>query len=85
MAQNRSSNTRPRSGETSEPWNVLHPRAYKTRTGEEGTDFLRCGVAFPLADKKGFSVQIFLEAPADEFGARHYVIMRRQRDDDEPR
>lgn len=53
-AQNRNQQQR---GKT-RPWNVLFPRTYQTSDGEERTEFLRVGVAWPLKDKPGYRIDI---------------------------
>lgn len=39
-------------------YDVLSPRQYKDRDGNEKTTFMKVGVAFPMRDKDGFSVTL---------------------------
>lgn len=47
----------PRTGKT-RPWNVLFPRNYQDADGQDRTEFLRVGVAWPLKDKPGYRLEI---------------------------
>lgn len=73
----RSSNQR--STTTAEPWNLLYPRSYKVGN-EERTDFMRIGVAWPLKDREGFSLEFHLDPPRGE-----RIIMMRRLPKDEQR
>jgi hypothetical protein len=68
---------------------VLYPREYQVQgTGHAGpetrTDFLRVGVAFPLRDRQGFSVELFLQPPVIE-GRSRLVLMPREQEDEPQR
>lgn len=39
-------------------YNVCYPREYKDGDGNERTDFIRVGVAFPLREQDGFSLEL---------------------------
>jgi hypothetical protein len=39
-------------------YNLFYPRQYKVN-GEEKTQFVLCGVAFPLKNKDGFNIELY--------------------------
>lgn len=48
-------------------YDVCIPRKYKTSDGAEKTHFWQCGTAFPLKERDGFSVRLWLRVlPTDE-------------------
>ncbi len=47
-------------------YNVLFPRNYKDNDGEDRTEFIRVGVAFPLNDGKGLSLELYLPMAAGQ-------------------
>jgi hypothetical protein len=64
---------RPSNRGATRPWNVLFPRNYTGTDGQEHTEFLRVGVAWPLKDKPGYRLEIL---------GVNYVIMPQQERDD---
>lgn len=54
--QQRGGNQR-RNGSNNRPWAVLYPRNYQVN-GEDRTEFLRVGAAWPLKDKPGYRIEI---------------------------
>jgi hypothetical protein len=65
-------------------YDVLAPRTYKDRDGNDKTSFTKVGVAFPMKDRDGFKVM--LEAiPAPQDGVFQLLMMPpRPREDDQP-
>ncbi|MCH9730992.1 MAG: hypothetical protein K0U84_15160 [Actinomycetia bacterium] len=47
-------------------YNVLYPRNYKDKDGDDRTEFIRVGVAFPLNDGNGLSAELYLAMPAGQ-------------------
>lgn len=68
-------------------YDVIAPRTYKDRQGNEKSSFTKVGVAFPMRDRDGFNVQ--LEAiPAPQDGVFRLMLMRpkpRDEQSSEPR
>jgi hypothetical protein len=68
-----------------QPWNVLYPREYQVQGQGPGpetrTDFLRVGVAFPMQNRQGFSIELFLMPPTIEGRARLVIMPREQSDE----
>lgn len=63
-------------------YDVLSPRIYKDRDGNEKTTFLKVGVAFPMRDKDGFNVTLeAIPLPTSE-GVR--LMLMPPRDDKQP-
>lgn len=46
-------------GSRSRPWNLFLIREYTTNDGKEGSDFIRCGVAFK--GEKGFTIEPYVD------------------------
>lgn len=80
---------RPPSRSNAQPWNVLFPREYQVQGNGPGpetrTDFLRVGVAFPMQNRQGFSLELFLVPPVIEGRTRLVIMPRENQDDSEPR
>lgn len=49
-----------RQNSSQRPHQVLWPRNYKDRENKDATEFLRVGVAWPLKNGPGFSVELWL-------------------------
>lgn len=68
-------------------YTLFYPRTYEV-AGEERTDFVRCGVAFPLKEKDGFQMELYFPIiPKGKVVALVHEDKRAQtndRDDDEP-
>ena len=59
---------------TATRYDVLAAREYTDRSGDKKSSFLKVGVAFPMRDKDGFSLQ--LEAvPAPQDGVYKLLLM----------
>ena len=58
-------------------YDVCKPRQYKDR-GQDRTDFVRCGVAFPLPNKDGMSITLFFAMPAN---TELVILAREPRDE----
>lgn len=49
------------------PWTAYIVRKYQRSDGEEGSEFLKVGVAFPLKERGGFSLTLhFTTLPSAE-------------------
>lgn len=56
-------------------YNVFHPRTYVDRDKVERSDFMRCGVAFPLEAKDGFALNLYMVPPPQKDGTIKLVIL----------
>ncbi len=50
-------------------YNVFFPRKYEDRDGKEKTEFLKVGVAWPMAERDGFSIELFMPLRAGDLVA----------------
>ena len=68
---------------TATRYDVLAAREYTDRSGDKKSSFLKVGVAFPMRDKDGFSLQ--LEAvPAPQDGVYKLLLMPPKEREDKP-
>lgn len=59
------------------PWNAYIVRKYQRSDGEEGSEFLKVGVAFPLKERGGFSLTLhFTTLPSAEV-----IVLEPENDD----
>ena len=50
--------TKNRKGGVMQMFDVLNVNTYKDKEGKEQKNFIRCGVAFPRKDEKGFVLKL---------------------------
>lgn len=60
-------------------YDVIAPRTYKDRDGNERTSFLKVGVAFAMREKDGFTITLeAIPAPDREGGFRLMMVPPRE-------
>jgi hypothetical protein len=65
--------------EREQPWDAFRLKEKKRRNGEDVTEWLRCGVAWPMKDgKAGFTIDFEWEIPE---GSRVAIMPRKPKDD----
>lgn len=62
---------------------VCWPNEYTDRDGNNRTDFMRIGTAFPLRDTDGFSVELSLSPPAAEAQRPTKLVLFAAKDEDQ--